>query len=155
VQNTIQAGYLNIWHPRKSFPHFYRWIKLSAVGDPSFVDAIDARDVLYNLLALRTRDMRPRRSFVVGNLESIRPSAEMLTSLEVNANAVPVEIPPLYDAQPFETSVRHGHGKFAFTADNEVLYFADKAGCDGFVISYDSSPHGILTTRQYRHSPRG
>lgn len=109
---------------------------MSAVGDPSFIDAMDARDVLYNLLALRTRDMRPRPSFRVGNLDSIRPSAEMLTSLDVNPNATPVEIPPLYDAQPFETSLRQGHGKFAFTTDNEVLYFADKAGNDGFVVSW-------------------
>ena len=90
--------------------------------DPSFTDAMDARDVLYNPSALPTRDMQPRRSFRVGNLESIRPSAEMLTSLDINSNAAPVEIPPLYDAQPFETAVRQGHGKFAFTADNRVLY---------------------------------
>ena len=90
--------------------------------DPSFTDAMDARDVLYNLLALPTRDMQPRRSFRVGNLESIRPSAEMLASLDINSNAAPVEIPPLCDAQPFETAVRQGHGKFAFTADNRVLY---------------------------------
>ena len=128
---------------------------MSAVADPSFTDAMDARDVLYNLLALRARDMQPRRSFRVGNLESIRPSAEMLTSLDVNSSAVPVEIPPLYDAQAFETAVHHGHGKFAFTADNEVLYFADKAGCDGFDISSDCSPHRILTTQQHRHSQRG
>lgn len=95
---------------------------------------MDARDVLYNLLALKASDMRPRRSFCVRNLESIHPSAEMLTSLDVNSNAAVVKIPPLYDAQPFETSLHQGHGKFTFTADNEVLYFADRAGCDGFVI---------------------
>jgi len=116
---------------------------------------MDARDVLYNLLALRTKDMRPRRSFRVGNSDSIRPSAEMLTSLDVNSNATPVEIPPLYDAQPFETSLRQGHGKFMFTADNEVLYFADKAGRDGCVISNGCPTGGILITLQHRHPQRG
>jgi hypothetical protein len=105
------------------------------VGDPSFTDAIDARDVLYNLLALKTKDIRPRRSFLVGSLEGIRPSAEMLTPLDVNSNATEVEIPPLYDSEPFETALRHNNGKFAFTTDNEVLYFADKAGFDGCVFS--------------------
>src|ERR1700753_2222474 len=97
----------------------------------AFETAIDARDVLYNLLALKAKDIRPRRVFLVGNKESIRPSAEMLTAVDVNPAAPVVDIPPLYEQQPFETALRFGQGKFAFTEDNEVLYFADAAGCDG------------------------
>lgn len=104
---------------------------LSAKDDPSFSDAIAAREVLYNLLALKAKDLRPRPSFQIGNLECLRPSAEMLTSLDVNPNAPEVDIPPFYDSRPFEAAVSQGHGRYAFTADNEVLYFMDKAEDDG------------------------
>lgn len=107
-------------------------MKLTAIGDPTFETAIQARDVLYNFLALKTKDMRPRRSFRLGNHECLRPSAEMLTSLEVNPDAHIVDIPPLYDAQPFETAIRQSQGQFAFTVDNEVFYFMDRAESNGF-----------------------
>jgi len=110
---------------------------LSTTGDKSFAAAIEAREVLYNLLALKAKDMRPRCSFRVGNLECFRPSAEMLTSLDVNPHAVVVDIPPLYDVLPFETALHQGHGEFAFTVDNKVLYFADATECDGCVIAND------------------
>ena len=116
---------------RKLFPHFFRWIKVSAVSDPSFDTAVAAREVLYNFLALKAKDIRPRRSFRVGDLEAFRPTAAMLTAVNINTGATVVDIPPLYDAQPFEAALRHGHGEFAFTTDNEVLYFSDKAQVDG------------------------
>ena len=111
---------------------------LSAVDDPNFADAITTREILYNLLALKAKDIRPRPSFRIGVLDCFRPSAEMLTSVDINPNAPIVELPPFYDVRPFEDAVRQGHGQFAFTADNEVLYYADNAKQDGYVISEKS-----------------
>ena len=51
--------------------------------------------------------------------------------VDINSNATAVQIPPFYDAQPFEEAIAHGHGNVAFTHDNEVLYFADQGGDDG------------------------
>jgi len=55
----------------------------------------------------------------------------MLTSTDVNPNAAEAEIPPFYDARPFEVAISHGHGEVALTTDNEVLYFVGKTGDDG------------------------
>ena len=55
--------------------------------------------------------------------------------VDINSNATTVQIPPFYDAQPFEEAIAHGHGNVAFTHDNEVLYFADQGGDDGWVLS--------------------
>ena len=99
--------------------------------DPHFSDATEAREVLYNLLALKAKDMQPRRSFRIGDMECFRPTAEMLMSLKVNPYATRADIPPFYDTELFETAVRQGHGEFAFTADNEVLHFTDKADASG------------------------
>lgn len=121
---------------------------LSASDDPSFVDAVTAREVLYNLLALKAKDIRPRPSFRMGNLECFRPSAEMLTSIDINPNAPIAELPPFYDARPFEDAIQQGHGQWAFTADNEVLYYADKTGHDGYVYPGRRVRSTILTVYQ-------
>ena len=115
------------------------------MGD-TFTDSMDARDVLYHLLALKAKDMRPRRAFTVGAQESIRPAAEMLTAVEVNPSAPVVDIPPLYEQEPFESALRHGQGKFAFTEDNEVLYFADTASSDGFVDLMELAAPRLMNT---------
>ena len=112
-------------------------MKLSAVDDPSFSSAIVARDVLYGLLALKAKSVQPRRSFHVMKLECLRPPAEMLTSLEVNASVPVIAMPPFHDAKPFEVAIRQGNGQFSFTADNEDLYFRDSMESDGCVICYD------------------
>ena len=123
-----------LYRSRKRFPHFCRWVKLCARDDAHFTAATEAREVLYNLLALRARNILPRPSFCIGNLECFRPSAEMLTSVDINPGAEVTEIPPLYDAQPFLNAIYQGHGEYAFTTDNEVLFFKDKAEPNGYVI---------------------
>ena len=127
-------------------------MKLSAVDDPSFSSAIAARDVLYGLLALKARDVRPRRSFHVMKLECLRPSAEMLASLEVNATAPVVAMPPFYDAEPFEAAIRQGNGQFSFTADNEVPYFRDKMESDRCVTCNDHTLFVLLNSSTARSS---
>ena len=108
---------------------------MSAPNDPTFDAAITAREVLYNLLALKAKDIKPRRSFRIGSFDSFRPAAEMLTFTEVNPNATAAKLPPFYNARPFELAISHGHGEVAFTTDNEVLYFLDKTGHDGYQVS--------------------
>lgn len=122
---------------RNHLPHFLRWIKLSASDDPNFTAAIVARDVLYNLLGLKAKDIHPLRSFHLGTVECFHPSTEMLTSVNVNPNAPVVDIPPFYDTQALEASIHQGHGEYSFTANNEVLYFTDKTGGDRCDVSND------------------
>ena len=55
----------------------------------------------------------------------------MLTSLEVQPDAATVEFPPLVDQAPFEAAIRARHGRYVFSSDNEVLFFADKEMSDG------------------------
>lgn len=57
----------------------------------------------------------------------------MLTSIETVPNAKPAVIPPLYDERALETVIRGVHGKFIFSTDNEILYFGDKPGQNGYV----------------------
>ena len=82
--------------------------------------------------------MRPRRAMCIGDMECIRTCAETLTRLELNTSAIDAEIPPLYDAQPYETAIQKGHGEFAFTVDNGVLYFIDRQQDDGSVHTLSS-----------------
>jgi hypothetical protein len=57
----------------------------------------------------------------------------MLTSLETNAEAHSVDIPPLYDHMSFDAAIRAGHGKYTFSSDNEVLFFGDEVTDGGYV----------------------
>ena len=104
--------------------------------DLSFPAAIMARDVLYNLLGLKAKDICPLRSFCFRTVECFHLSTKMLTLVNINPNTPMVDIPPFYDAQVLEASIHQGHGKFSFTADNEVLYFADKTGGDSVTHRY-------------------
>ena len=97
-----------------------------ALDDASFTSAVAARDVLYNLLVLKVKNIQSRQVFRVRKSESFQPTAEMLTVVDVNPNAVEGEIPPFYNAQPFEVAIAHAHGEVAFTTDNKVLYFMDR-----------------------------
>lgn len=105
------------------------------MGDKDFTDAIEAREVLYNLLALKAKDIQPQCSYRIGDIEGIQPSAEMLTSLDINPSAASVDIPNSYDAELIEVAIQHSHRKYAFTADNEVHYFRDTTGSDGSASS--------------------
>ena len=99
---------------------------MTAVDEPFFSAAMQARQVLYNFLALRATGVLPPPQFFAGGVECYRPSAETLTSLEKAPDAIAVDIPPLYEQAPYEAAIRTSHGKFAFTADNEVLFFGDE-----------------------------
>jgi len=118
---------------RSNFPFFRRWVKVTA-EDPSFSAAIEASHVLYNFLALRAADVLPPTQFLAGEMQCFRPSAAMLTSREMVPNAVAADIPPFYDHKPFDAAIRAGHGKFAFSTDNEVLYFGDEQMANGYAI---------------------
>jgi hypothetical protein len=51
--------------------------------------------------------------------------------LETMPDAVPVDVPPLYDQKPLQAAVRASHGKYTFSADNEVLFFGDEVTSNG------------------------
>jgi hypothetical protein len=118
--------------PRANFPFFRRWVKITT-DEAFFSAAVEASDVLYNFLALRATDVLPCPKFLAGGMQCFRPSAEMLTSVEMAPDESAVDIPPLYDQKPFEAAIRAGHGNFMFSSDNEVLFFGDQPmanGCD-------------------------
>jgi hypothetical protein len=118
------------------FPHFRRWIKVTAVDDPFFNAAIEASHVLYNFLALNGGDVLPQPSFRAEGMQCFRPSAPMLTSLETLPDATAVDMPALYDHQRISAALRAGHGKFTFSSDNEVLFLGDKVMGNGCVVIY-------------------
>ena len=71
--------------------------------------------------------------------------------MDINANAIAVDISPLYDLQPFKTTINKVQGEFAFTADNEILYFVDGTEDDGFVrLTLNNYALNISTARSYR-----
>jgi hypothetical protein len=104
---------------------------LAAVDEPFFADAVDACQVLYNFLGMRASDVLPQPSFLAGPTRCFRPSATMLTSLETVPDAFAIDLPPLYDHKPLQAAIRAGHGKYTFSADNEVLFFGDEVTSDG------------------------
>lgn len=95
------------------------------------MDAVDACQVLYNFLGMRVSEVLPQPRFLSGTVRCFRPSATMLTSLENVPDAIAVGVPPLYDRKPLDAAVRAGHGKYAFSSDNEVLFFGDEVASDG------------------------
>lgn len=108
---------------------------MSGVDEPFFAAALDGCEVLYNFMALRASDVLPPPQFLAGGEQCFRPSAEMLTSLEMVPDAAAVEVPPLYDQQPLQAALRAGHGQYVFSADNEVLFFGDELMGNGCVAS--------------------
>lgn len=60
-----------------------------------------------------------------------RPTATMLTDLETAPAATATDIPPLENHSPFAAAIRHGHGRFLFSSENEVMYFDDDILCNG------------------------
>lgn len=116
---------------RPNFPFFRRWIKITGVDSPSFAEALKAHEILYHLLADKAIGALPPPRFLVGGTLCLRPSACMLTSLEISPNASPVEIPPSYDDTPYEAAIRAGHGKYIFSDENEVLFFNDEVNANG------------------------
>jgi hypothetical protein len=75
----------------------------------------------------------PPPQFLAGSFPCFRPSATTLTSLETNADALSVDIPPLYDHLSYDNALRAGHGKYKFSSDNEVLFFGNEVTDDGYV----------------------
>jgi hypothetical protein len=120
---------------RSKFPYFRRWIKISAIDEPFFAAAVEASKVLYNFMALRATNVLPRPQFLAGESECFRPSATMLTSIEMYPEATPTEIPPLEDNATYEAAIRASHGKFIFSPQNEVLFFGDKEMPNGYSFS--------------------
>jgi hypothetical protein len=95
---------------------------------------VEASNVLYNFMALRASNVLPRPQFLAGDSECFRPSATMLTALEIFPDATTTEIPPLENIAVYEAAIRAGHGKFAFSTQNEVLFFGDRQMPNGYVF---------------------
>jgi len=94
---------------------------VTAVSKPTFTAAMEASRVLYNFLSLGVVDTLPQLEYLAGpGVQSFCPSASMLTSLDTVPEATATEIPPLYNHGPLEAALRGGHGKYVFSADNEV-----------------------------------
>jgi len=106
-------------------------VKVTAVDEPFFNAATDAARILYNFLALHATDVLSQPQFLTEGTPCFRPSATMLTSLEMAPDAPPVSLPPLYDQKPLQAALRAGHGKFCFSSDNEVLFFGDEVMPNG------------------------
>jgi hypothetical protein len=116
---------------RFHFPFFYRWIKVSAVSDPSFIKAKNATRQLYKFMASATGEEGPVLEQLLDDTEFFRPSARMLSEVVDDPQAVPVDIPPLDHHAPFEDAIRAGNGEFIFAAENKVLFFGDNILRDG------------------------
>lgn len=80
----------------------------------------------------RVKDVLPPPKFLAAGTPCFRPSAMMLTSTETEVEITTVEIPPLYDQEPFHAAIQAGHGKYAFSTDNEVLFFGDEINAEGY-----------------------
>jgi len=93
---------------RSNFPHFRRWVKITAVMEPFFSASVEASDVLFNFLALHAGDVLLHPKFLAGGSPCFRPSTSMLTALATIPNAVAVGIPPLYNQKPFDTALHAG-----------------------------------------------
>lgn len=113
-------------------------MKITAIDEPKFAAAVRAADVLFKFLASHVADVLPPPLFRADDHPCLRPSANMLTSLETVPDATSVPIPPLYDRKPFDAAMRSGHGRFKFSSDNEVLFFGDEPIPDGysFLLSF-------------------
>lgn len=99
---------------------------MAAVDEPFFAAANDASKVLFNFMALRVTNVLPPPRFRAAGVDCFRPSATMLTSLDTVPDAAPVDIPPLDNLSGFEAAIRAGHGKYVFSADNEILFCCDE-----------------------------
>jgi hypothetical protein len=97
---------------------------------------VEASNVLYNFMALRASNVLPRSQFFAGESECFRPSATMLTTLDVFPEATSTEIPPLENVVAYEAALRAGHGKYVYSSQNEVLFFGDKEMPNGYYLSY-------------------
>ena len=96
------------------------------MDESNFNNAVDASQVLYKSIVSKVDHALPPTRFLAGRTPCFRPSALMLTSLEMTPDAVAAVIPPLYNIDPFDAAIRAGHGRYASTSDNEVLYFRDE-----------------------------
>ena len=113
------------------FPYFRRWVKITAFGDPFWTTSLEASESLYNFMAENVQKVLPAQEFRTGEAKCLRPSAPMLTSLKIFPNATAVDFPPLENAAPFEAAIRAGHGKYIFSAENEILFMKDEQDATG------------------------
>lgn len=116
---------------RSQFPFFRREIKISACSDPSFADAMNARNVLCDFMARSVKDKHPPVLLEPGEVGFFNPSATMLTLLNLVPSATAVDIPPFDNYAAFQAAIQVGHGRFLFSSDNEVLIFEDEIKCNG------------------------
>lgn len=151
--DSSKIDWLTSTRCRSQFPFFRRWIKVAAVDEPLFTASLEAKEILYNFLAMRATDVLAPPPFRVGGVECFRPSAAMLTSLDISPDATAVEMPPLYDEAPFEAVLRASHGKYVFSADNEVLFFSDELMDNGYGVAVECPGFVVLTLAQGRWPP--
>ena len=94
--------------------------------DDLFASALEAHRTIFDFMAMRATNVLAAPRFMVEHLECFRPSATMLTSVETVPDAVATDIPPLENIELFEAAINAGHGKYIYSADNEVLVFGEE-----------------------------
>ena len=91
-----------------------------------FASALEARRTVFDFMAMRATNVLAPPRFLVERLECFRPSATMLTSVETVPDAIATDIPPLENVELFEAAIDASHGKYIYSADNEVLVFGEE-----------------------------
>lgn len=102
------------------------------MDDPFFDAAMKASDTLYKFLGDGLQVVHPPHKFRVEGKTCFRPSAAMLTSLEMFPNAVAIDFSPGENRRPFIDAIDASDGQFVYSNDNEVLFVRDvrtSTGC--------------------------